>query len=73
MAYFANSCEGDHLENQCARCPYGKLPCPIYYVQMEYNYDYKIEIVKNILDSLIGEDGDCYLLKLIEKKEAENV
>jgi hypothetical protein len=31
MAYFANGCEGEVFDEQCAKCRFGESPCPIYY------------------------------------------
>ncbi len=60
MAYFANGSEGEILEEQCARCPYGERPCPIIHVQMMYNYDQVKpgnEKLREAMDRLVDERG----------------
>lgn len=39
MAYFSNGSEGMCFDEQCSRCKYGQMPCPIALVQYKYNYD----------------------------------
>jgi len=64
MAYFSNSTEGFALDEQCAKCKYGKYPCPIFAVQVNYNYDaVNNEVATKILDSLIKYDGTCSMWK----------
>lgn len=33
MAYFSNGFEGMVFDEQCCRCKYGRMPCPIAWVQ----------------------------------------
>ena len=64
MAYFSNSTEGFNLEEQCSICKYGRSFCPIYWVQLNYNYDAcNNETARNILDDLIKDDGTCEFFK----------
>ncbi len=71
MAYFANGTEGEVLDDQCARCPYGEEPCPIALAHHIHNYDAcNNEIARAILSLLVNDDTkDCEMLKLIEMKE----
>jgi hypothetical protein len=68
MAYFSNGSEGMVFDDQCARCRYGKEPCPIALVQMEYNYKaVNNEVATKILDTLVHNDGTCAMFKEFEK------
>ena len=60
MAYFSNGSEAECFD--CANCKYGKAPCPIAAVQLNYNYDQhndKSGTAKKILDTLVLQDGTC--------------
>jgi hypothetical protein len=64
MAYFANSSEGLYLENECCKCKFGESACPIYRVQVIYNYDAcNVPIARKILDELVKDDGACAMLR----------
>lgn len=64
MAYFSNSTDGGAFDEQCAICKYGKKPCPIALVQLQYNYEAcNNEIARNILDTLVKDDGTCMMFK----------
>lgn len=68
MAYFSNSSEGDGFYEQCARCKYGELPCPIALVQIEYNYDAcNNEVATKILNTLVKNDGTCAMFEEFKK------
>lgn len=68
MAYFSNSSEGDVFIAQCAKCKYGKSPCPIALVQTEYNYDaVNNSVATAILDTLIRKDGTCSVWIMAQK------
>ena len=63
MAYFANGSEGMAFEEQCERCKLGDEPCPITWVQTEYNYDaVNNKTARAILDDLVKDDGTCIML-----------
>lgn len=62
MAYFSNGSEGMCFDTQCQKCKYGDKPCPIAFIQVEFNY----EAVNNptatkILDQLVNNDGTCLM------------
>lgn len=60
MAYFSNGTEGSVFDDQCARCKYGQQPCPIAWVQQEYNYAaVNNEVASAILNDLVKDDGTC--------------
>lgn len=64
MAYFSNGSEGVAFEEQCAKCKYGKQPCPIAFVQMEFNYDQHNDTSgtsSKLLNHLVKEDGTCVM------------
>lgn len=74
MAYFSNGTEGMVLDEQCSRCPVGEDSCPIYGVQMLYNYDQLKkgnEDLKAAMAMLIDDRGRCQMLKVL--KEAGKV
>lgn len=65
MAYFSNGTEGLWFEHQCLRCKYGQKPCPIAYIQFEYNYEaVKNPIATKILDHLVKNDGTCAIFEM---------
>ncbi len=69
MAYFANSTEGSCFDAQCEICKYGEDPCPIAFVQIEYNYDAaNNEVATNILEHLIKSDGRCMMFEMCKKE-----
>ena len=64
MAYFANGTEGDVLYEQCSRCKYGNDACPIFQVQVAYNYEAcNNETARKILDHLIKDNGTCAMFE----------
>lgn len=68
MAYFANGSAGECFHEQCAICKYGEAPCPIAFVQFNYNYRAcNNKIARGILDNLISDNGDCSMYKMFEK------
>ena len=67
MAYFSNGSEGSRFEAQCQKCKFGDKPCPIAWVQMEYNYEAaNNEVASKILDELVKNDGTCTMYKKFE-------
>ena len=67
MAYFSNSSEGYNFDEQCGKCKYGQLPCPIALVQGIYNYDAcNNKTARAILDCLVKDSGDCEMWKLCQ-------
>ena len=77
MAYFPNGTAGGHLEVQCAGCPVGRdpeAPCPVLWVQFEYNYrqlDEGNEVLREAMNWLIDEKGDCQMKKVMEQADPE--
>jgi formate hydrogenlyase subunit 6/NADH:ubiquinone oxidoreductase subunit I len=68
MAYFSNSTDGSVFDYQCSLCKYGEEPCPIAFVQMEYNYEAcNNKTARGILDSLVKDDGTCEMFRQFEK------
>ena len=64
MAYFSNGSEGMCFDEQCMKCRYGTEPCPIAWVQHEYNYKAaNNETARAILDDLVKNDGTCEMFK----------
>jgi len=60
MAYFSNGSEGTVFDDQCGRCKYGELACPIAFAQMNWNYEAcNVPVAREILDSLVKDDGTC--------------
>ena len=65
MAYFPNGTSGEVFDEQCSRCRYGEQSCPIWYIQVTYNYDAcNNEVATKILDELVKDDGTCAMFKL---------
>ena len=70
MAYFSNGSEGECFDEQCGRCKYGQLPCPIALIQMTYNYDQITSKNKGdntafqIMDELVKGDGTCTMFEM---------
>ena len=73
MAYFSNSTDGAPFDNECSECVLGKEPCPIAFIQMEYNYDAcNKKIPTAILNDLVKQDEDfeyigCQMKPLLDK------
>jgi len=68
MAYFSNSGDGAAFDEQCAKCKYGEQPCPIAFVQMQFNYEaVNNKTATEVLDALVKNDGTCTMFKTFEK------
>lgn len=68
MAYFSNGSEGEVFDQQCAKCKYGQSPCPIAFVQMEYNYSaVGNETAADILNELVRQDGTCTVFEMAKQ------
>jgi hypothetical protein len=68
MAYFANGSEGMCFDEECSACKYGQEPCPIAWVQLNYNYEAcNNEVATAILNALVKNDGTCEMFKAFEK------
>lgn len=67
MAYFSNGSEGIVFDDQCAKCKFGKSPCPIAFVQIEYNYAQLSDTTgttRKILDHLVSATGECAVFNM---------
>lgn len=74
MAYFPNSSAGECFDEQCSRCKYGQEPCPIFQVQIHYNYDAcNNEVARKILDDLISNNGTCVMFEEFKEDFAIDV
>ncbi len=70
MAYFSNGSEGGCFDDQCSKCKFGRSPCPIALIQMEYNYDQhkdKSGTATKILDILVRDNGECAVWKMAKE------
>ena len=64
MAYFSNGTEGGVFDEQCLKCKYGQDPCPIAFVQMQFNYDAtNNKVATDILNTLVKNDGTCTMFE----------
>jgi len=73
MAYFSNGTEGTIFEDQCSICKYGDKPCPIAWVQMNYNYDAgNNKVATDILNDLVKNDGTCEMYKCFKDDLAKD-
>ena len=63
MAHFSNGSEGMCFDEQCAKCKYGQAPCPIAWVQLEYNYTQSKD-AREMLDYLVKADGTCTMWEM---------
>ncbi len=62
MAYFSNGTEG--MVFDCSPCKYGEKPCPIAWIQMEWNYEAcNNKVARAILDNLVKQDGTCTMFE----------
>lgn len=69
VAYFANDSEGMCFDETCGKCEFGMEPCPISWVQMNYNHDQvDNETATYILDDLVKQNGECAMLNMMLKK-----
>lgn len=69
MAYFSNGTEGEILDDQCMKCPFGNQACPVYEVQTFYNYKQMNsgnKDLKDAMEMLINEPGICRMRVLLE-------
>ena len=67
MAYFSNGSEGMCFGEECSGCRYGEEPCPIAWVQTEYNYDAcNNKTATAILGHLVKNNGTCSMKTLID-------
>jgi len=81
MAYFSNGTEGSILDEQCAVCPVGRdpdAPCPVLWVQTNWNYKQIVEgkregPVAEILTSLVDDNGKCQMKKAIEEADTPEI
>lgn len=65
MAYFPNGTSGECFSEQCGRCRFGEMACPIYVVQSTYNYDAcNVPVARKILDALVKNDGTCAMFAM---------
>lgn len=71
MAYFSNGTEGMVFDDQCAKCKYGRSPCPIALIQMEYNYDQLKDTTgtaRKIMDTLVNSKGVCSVFEMCKNE-----
>ena len=69
MAYFSNGSEGMAFDEECSTCPIGQEPCPIFLVQIEYNYEAcNNEVARSILEKLVADNGTCSMKQLLKRK-----
>jgi len=60
MAYFANGCEGEVFDEECAGCIFGDKPCPIAWITAEHNYSAcNNPEARAIMDKLVKQNGEC--------------
>lgn len=65
MAYFPNGSAGGLFDEQCSRCRYGEGACPIWGVQMQFNYEAcNVEVARKILDALVKDSGECAMFNM---------
>lgn len=65
MAYFSNSTEGSVFDCSEKGCKYADQPCPIFYVQLTYNYEaVNNKIATEILNELVKDDGTCTFFEM---------
>lgn len=70
MAYFPNGSSGVILDNQCSECVLGKFACPVFAVQINYNYQQLKsgnEKLQEAISMLINENGICQMKNVIDK------
>ncbi len=71
MAYFPNGSSGAILDEQCAEC-LPEDPCPIAFVQIEYNYEQcnaGQEKIRELMNILVNEKGECQMKKYVRPLE----
>ena len=60
MAYFSSGSVGSCFEEECYDCILGDKPCPIAWVQTEYNYEAcNNDVASSILGYLVSNNGAC--------------
>lgn len=73
MAYFPNGSSGEVLDMQCCDClPYD--PCPVAWVQLEYNYEQckeGQEKMRALLNCLVDEKGKCKMKQYVKPRLTE--
>jgi len=72
MAYFSNSSDGDVLDGQCSKCKYGKEPCPVYFAQVNYNYDQNKDTsgtASEILNVIVDNKKGCAVFRMMKELE----
>lgn len=70
MAYFSNGSEGTVFDDQCAKCKFGRKPCPIAWVQIDFNYtqlDDTTGTARKILNNLVKDDGTCTVWEMAKE------
>lgn len=68
MAYFSNGTEGMCFDDECRTCKYGEDPCPIAFVQMEFNYEAcNNPTARKILNWLVANNGTCAMKETFKK------
>ena len=70
MAYFPNGSSGAILDEQCAEC-LPEDPCPIAFVQIEYNYEQchaGQEKIRELMNILVNEKGECQMKKYVRPR-----
>jgi hypothetical protein len=68
MAYFPNGCSGEVLDIQCLKCKYGNKPCPIYWMQCNWNYlACNDKIAREIMDYFISNNGTCAMFEAFKE------
>ena len=73
MAYFSNSSEGMAFDDECSECALFDSPCPIAFVQMDFNYEAcNNKTATAILNALVkqGKDGEylgCTMKAFVDK------
>ena len=70
MAYFSNGSDGGVFSEECMYCKYDMKPCPIAWVQLEYNYEAcNNEVATKILNELVKDNGECAMKKFMEEHD----
>lgn len=70
MAYFSNGSEGTVFDDQCAKCKFGRKPCPIAWVQIDFNYTQLNDTTgtaRKILNNLVKDDGTCTVWEMAKE------
>lgn len=68
MAYFPNGTSAGSFNNQCSMCKFGDKACPIYWVQINYNYEACNEKLPTaILNDLVTDKTGCVMFNRFKK------